>query len=146
MALTLKSISSQNNHDLILLKEFIAKAGKSLKSFRYYDHRPLTIIKQHLHTILMLNDGSPVAYGHLDKENEFIWLGIAVIETETGKGIGKLIMEHLIAEVDKMNYAPIHLSVDVENSKAIALYKKYNFVSLGMISPSVLKMVYLKNE
>ena len=84
--------------DVKLLQQFIDEAGSSLKSFRYFQKRPLEVIKNHACTFLLVDDGEPVAYGHLDVSDEatiashcgdgeqkpatekVIWLGVAVVE------------------------------------------------------------------
>ncbi|HKC68973.1 MAG TPA: GNAT family N-acetyltransferase [Bacteroidia bacterium] len=110
------------------LQQFIDEAGISLKSFRYFQKRPLEVIKNHACTFLLLDGEEPVAYGHLDKEDNTIWLGVAVIEAYLGLGLGALVMKKLI-DFAKENYIPvIKLSVDNDNSSAISLYKKLGFV------------------
>jgi GNAT superfamily N-acetyltransferase len=132
--------------DVKLLQQFIDEAGASLKSFRYFQKRPLEVIKNHVCTFLLVDDGEPVAYGHLDVSDEatvsshcgdgeqkpatekVIWLGVAVIETYLGLGLGAIMMKKLI-EFAKENHIPsIKLSVDNNNSSAISLYKKLGFV------------------
>jgi hypothetical protein len=67
-----KTLSADNPSDLLLLSKFIKSAGNSLETFRYYNTRSLDVIKNHLYTILILKDDFPVAYGHLDKEENRI--------------------------------------------------------------------------
>ncbi|MNQ76076.1 Acetyltransferase (GNAT) family protein [compost metagenome] len=110
-----------------VLQEFVKNIGNSVKSFRYFSTRPLTVISNHLVTIVALNNNTPVGYGHLDKEGNVIWLGIAVSENNKGKGIGKLIMNYLIYFADAQIINEICLSVDTENTVAIGMYKKYDF-------------------
>ncbi|MGZ3943101.1 MAG: hypothetical protein ACXVOH_14210, partial [Bacteroidia bacterium] len=71
--------------DTKLLEQFIANAGSSLRSFRYFDKRPLEVIKNHLCTFLLVDSENPVAYGHLDNEHGTIWLGVAVSEKYIGQ-------------------------------------------------------------
>lgn len=146
MAFRIKILNAENSLDLQLLNTFITSAGSSLKSFRYFNSRPFSVIKNHLHTILVLNEGIPVAYGHLDREKEITWLGIAVTEMETGKGLGKLVMDNLLSEAMQKNYTDIYLSVDKSNSDAIALYTKYEFKIEEVLSHGVYLMKYnIKN-
>ena len=111
-----------------LLQQFINEAGSSLTSFRYFQKRPLSVIQNHLCTFLLINDHKPVAYGHLDKEAETIWLGIAVSEAYKGKGLGLQMMNQLIGYAKQHNFKQIKLSVDNDNYSAVALYKKLGFV------------------
>ena len=131
-----------------LLQQFIDEAGSSLKAFRYFQKRPLEIIKNHLCTFLLLDEGKPVAYGHLDVSDEAtiaehcgsteeknntqktIWLGIAVSEKYLGMGLGAIMMNQLISFAKQNKVKQIKLSVDNDNTAAIALYKKLGFVLL----------------
>ena|ERR1700741_4250442 len=110
-----------------LLQKFIDTAGNSLRSFRYFNTRPLDVIRFHLCTWLLLENGEPVAYGHLDQEGGIVWLGIAVIEGKNGKGYGSAMMDKLIAFGGKEGIERIKLSVDNDNEAAIALYLKNGF-------------------
>ena len=128
-----------------LLQQFIDEAGSSLKSFRYFQKRPLETIKNHLCTFLLLDEGKPVAYGHLDVSDEAtvaehcgakeerdttektIWLGIAVSEKCIGMGLGAIMMNQLISFAKQNEVKQIKLSVDNENTAAITLYKKLGF-------------------
>jgi ribosomal protein S18 acetylase RimI-like enzyme len=122
------TIQRINTDDLDLLEQFLAACGSSLSSFRYFQTRPLSIIQNHLTTLLGINDKNiPVAYGHLDQEGGVIWLGICVSENNQGKGFGNLMMCGLIAEALRLNLPEIHLTVDKTNINAIRLYQKYEF-------------------
>ena len=116
-----------NYPDIYLLEKFISTAGSSLETFRYFDKRPLSVIQQHVCTFVLCHDNEPMAYGHLDREDETIWLGIAVIEKAKGKGLGKLMMEQLLSFADKQHIKSIKLSVDKSNSAAINLYLNLGF-------------------
>jgi len=78
----------------------------------------------------LVDDEEPVAYGHLDKEGDTIWLGVAVIEAYLGLGLGVLVMKKLTDFAKENNIPVIKLSVDNNNSSAISLYKKLGFVLL----------------
>lgn len=113
--------------DKYFIDEFIKNLGKSGKTFRYFNTRDSTIVKQHIVTFLFFINNTPIAYGHLDQEEDIVWLGIAIAEKYTGKGFGKLIMQHLTEYADNNNINTIRLSVDKENLSAIKLYYKFNF-------------------
>ncbi len=132
--------------DVKLLQQFIDEAGSSLKSFRYFQKRALEVIKDHLCTFLLMDEGKPVAYGHLDvsdeatvssycggeggKTEKTIWLGIAVAEKYVGLGLGVMMMNQLISYGKQQGVKQIKLSVDNDNLSAISLYKKLGFVPL----------------
>ena len=109
------------------LESFLASAGRSLETFRYFSKRPLGILRNHLVTMLAYHNGHPVAYGHLDKDSGTVWLGIAVAENAGGKGFGRRVMEELIGFAITNGIEKVRLSVDRSNERAIALYRRYRF-------------------
>ncbi len=116
--------------NLDLLNIFLASAGNSLTTFRYFNKRPLSVIKNHLITYIGLDDNkTPICYGHLDYDNENrkIWLGICVKSSEIRKGYGSLMMDVLLDFAYKHNYFEIFLSVDKKNVNARRLYEKKGF-------------------
>ena len=113
-----------NRENIDFLEEFLSEIGSSSQTFRYYNNKePKNVIENHLVTLL-LYDGGPVGYGHLDKEKGNVWLGICIKDDKTGNGYGNIMMEKLV------NYynGKINLSVDFQNERAIKLYKKFSFV------------------
>jgi ribosomal protein S18 acetylase RimI-like enzyme len=117
-------IDEKNNY---LINDFLSNAGSSLDSFRYFAKRPLSIISNHICTFLFIKNNIPICYGHLDKDEDIIWLGIAVIEKEKGNGLGKKMMAQLIQTAKEQNIPSIHLTVDTTNENAIKLYEKFGF-------------------
>src|SRR3954469_20095673 len=94
-----------------LLQQFITHLHEGASSFRYYKTRPLNIIDKHLITLMLVDTKKhPVAYGHLEKENEVLWLGIAVADDYKGLGLGKQMMHALIKAARYQNEAAITLS------------------------------------
>ncbi len=131
-------ISKKNIH---FLTDFIDKIGNSSKTFRYFTKRdPQNALANHLTTFLLYDDMF-VGYGHLDRENNKVWLGICVKEGCQGKGYGKLIMQKL---VDSYN-GDIDLSVDLHNKIAINLYKLFHFKEISQKN-GILYMKRLGNE
>ena len=114
--------------DLKLLEQFIAGAGSSLKSFRYFQSRSIDVIKNHLCTFLLLDEEKPVAYGHLDSENGIVWLGTAVSEKYVGLGLGVMMVNQLLSFAKQSNIKEIKLTVDDDNAAAIKLYEKSGFI------------------
>jgi ribosomal protein S18 acetylase RimI-like enzyme len=108
--------------------EFLSKAGGSLKSFRYFEKRPVGCISVHIVTLIGYEDGEPVAYGHLDPENGKTWLGLCVRETSCGKGLGTRMMDALMMEAKNKGIDKIDLTVYEENAVARRMYEKYGFV------------------
>jgi GNAT superfamily N-acetyltransferase/sugar phosphate isomerase/epimerase len=119
-----KRINNGNTH---LLERFVKRAGKSLETFRYFSSRPFSIVKDHVCTWVIEEDGQVEAYGHLDKEGETIWLGIAVTEHAKGKGFGKKMMQRLVESALALGLPKVKLSVDHVNEAAIKLYQQFGF-------------------
>lgn len=93
------------------------------KTFRYFKKRNFSIISNHKKTILLKDEENYLGYAHLDVELEKIWLGIMVCDECISKGIGTMLIEKLLDNVNEN----IFLSVDKDNSQAMKLYKKNNF-------------------
>lgn len=124
-----------------LVAHFLQNAGESLRTFRYFDKRPLQSIDHHLVTMIFLEEKIPFGYGHLDMENGNVWLGIAVAEGFRGMGFGNLIMTKLINYANTHGIEKISLTVDKDNQSAISLYKKFNFAVNTEINERSLLMV-----
>lgn len=141
--INLKNIES----DLKMLLSFVETLEEASKNFRYFEKRPLNIIQNHLTTILVMNEQRPVGYGHLDQEDDKIWLGIAITPKSQGKGIGNLIMEALINEAKKNNVSEITLTVDQINSAAQNLYEKFGFTRIeSNLNGSFYKYILILND
>jgi ribosomal protein S18 acetylase RimI-like enzyme len=125
---TIRIINAGNTE---LLEKFILSAGSSLHTFRYFQNRPFSVLKNHLVTCLLINENNPAGYGHLDKDGDTVWLGIAIAEGFKGKGLGKLIMEFLVSNAKSNRLSKLKLAVDDGNGPAIRLYEKFGFKSLG---------------
>lgn len=136
----IKKLEFGNDESRDLLSRFLQNAGGSLVNFRYFKTRSFDSIKNHLYTILLIDNVNPIGYGHLDLEDGNVWLGIAVAEGFQGKGLGKLILENLIYFSKESNLPLIKLSVDKVNNSAIALYKKYGFNVVKDLSESIYLM------
>lgn len=101
--------------------------SETLKSFRYFDKRPYSVIQEHLVTLLAFDAATPIGYGHLDPDGETVWLGIAVKANYRGTGTGKRIMEELDIVAWEHGLERVRLSVDVGNEAAKGLYERFGF-------------------
>ncbi len=110
-----------------LVAEFLKNGGSSLQNFRYFSKRPLSVLDNHVVTLIFLDQDRPVCYGHLDRDGDRVWLGIAVIEKEIGKGWGKHMMDELIDRARISALGRIFLAVDRDNRRARALYESCGF-------------------
>ena len=113
--------------EVLLLSSFIESMGESSNSFRYFSSRPIEIIKNHLVTVLLLKDGNPVGYGHLDVEGDDVWFGIAVAYEFKGLGYGKEIIKYLTNKADYLRLPTVKLAVDSDNFAAHSLYTNFAF-------------------
>ena len=116
----IRAIDAQNR---VEIKRFLKNCKESLISFRYFNSRDLSAIDNHVLTVLYYNNENPIGYGHLDKENGKVWLGICLADDFRGVGIGKKIMSYMI----NLSKTDIYLSVDKENIAAINLYEMFGF-------------------
>nr|WP_299171039.1 GNAT family N-acetyltransferase [uncultured Allomuricauda sp.] len=116
-----------SNENYSSLSSFINGLGDEQNSFRYFRSRGQEALKNHLFTCLVLKNQTPVGYGHLDQENDIVWLGIVIKQEYQGLGFGKKIMQVLIDKGEAMGVRVIQLSVDNDNINALGLYKKHGF-------------------
>ncbi len=131
-------ISDLNNRHIEELHFFLEKNNNAIQSFRYYNKRDFSVIKNHICTFLYYIKDEVIGYGHLDFYDDKIWLGIMVGDNHIGLGLGSQIMNHLIQQTLK----PIFLSVDKTNHRAQHLYNKFNFV---IIEENDKNYIMLKN-
>jgi len=95
-------------------------------TFRYFKTRSVNILKNHILTIMLLDDELPIGYAHIDYENKY-WLGICILDAYQGKGLGNKMMEYILNHEKITVLNDIYLTVDSTNENAIKLYKKFNF-------------------
>jgi ribosomal protein S18 acetylase RimI-like enzyme len=126
--LVLREIGLAEISDLEL---FYTNLVEGKKSFRYFDKRPFEIISNHLVTLLLYEGAIPIGYGHLDNEQDKVWLGVAVADAYVAQGLGKILVKSLIQKADFLELKKIQLAVDATNLKAISLYKKQGFELLS---------------
>jgi ribosomal protein S18 acetylase RimI-like enzyme len=137
MVVSIRNITLENSKDL---DRFLNNAGESLKTFRYFSSRPVSVLSNHLTTVLLYEDNDPIGYGHLDKDGETTWLGICIQHDKKNNGYGKQVMNKLIRDAIDKKIPFIKLTVDEVNSGAIKLYETFGFKSSGEIKPGVLLM------
>ena len=70
--------------------------------------------------------------------------GIAVAKTSRGKGVGRFLMEYLLAYCDEqLNLTRLELEVHANNVAALALYKSFGFEVEGIKRKAVFVEDYL---
>lgn len=124
-------IIAVNKENIFLLENFIASLGVATKTFRYFTTRNLTALKNHFSTLLVVDDeGVAVGYGHLDKDADIVWVGIAVLPNHQGKQIGTMMMKKILEVADSKGINSLHASIDVLNVAIKRLLEKHGFVQL----------------
>ena len=115
-------ITENNNY---LLNDFLNNSIPG--TFRYFNKRSINVIKNHIITLILIDDNLPVGYAHIDYDDNKYWFGVCILDNYQGKGYGKKIMEYIFNHERIKNIDNIYLTVDKVNYIAISLYKKYNF-------------------
>jgi len=110
-----------------LVNQFLLNAGSSLLTFRYFEKRNPEIIQSHLKTNVLIKEKKVIGYCHLEREKNKVWLGIAIVESQLGKGYGLLLINDIINSATKFHIKLLYLSVDKVNLGAIKLYEKVGF-------------------
>lgn len=116
-----------NLKNIVLINKLLKTAGKSLETFRYFSTRNIGIVKQHIITVVLEENENIIGYGHLDEEDNIVWLGLMVSEKYKSMGYGSYILQFLIEYSIKNDINKIKLSVDKGNTGAIYLYEKNGF-------------------
>lgn len=78
-------------------------------------------------------EGNIIGYAWLQcKVTEAELLNIAVIPRYQGHGYGKMLLEHVLADLYQKNITMLFLEVRVGNLAAIKLYEKFGFHQIGV--------------
>jgi ribosomal protein S18 acetylase RimI-like enzyme len=142
MVITPVEIKTITHDDIDLLQNFLDIAGSSLRSFRYFEKRPFTVLENHIVTCVLVDSDQVIGYGHLDQDGGKTWLGIAIAEKHQGKGYGKRIMNFLLSKANENKINCIHLTVDADNINAKHLYEKMGFSVVKQLNDRVILMDY----
>ena len=120
-------ITEINNDNIDLLLKFLSNSLPS--TFRYFQTRTIDTIKNHVLTLLLVKDGIPIGYSHIDYDinSDRYWFGICILPCYHNKGYGNFMMNYMLSDpkINKINN--IYLTVDNDNIYAIKLYVKHNF-------------------
>ena len=115
-----------NETNKILLNDFLEKNNSNF--FRYYEKRDLTIIKNHVFTVILKNDeDDTVGYAHIDHENDIYWVALCVLHDYQQNGYGKYLLDNVHDCAVNKNIETLHLSVDVDNMIALNIYLKKGY-------------------
>lgn len=113
-----------HTNNIKLIEKFINLHNST--TFRYFQNRTIDCINNHVVTIIGELNNIPIAYGHIDYENKY-WIGLCVLNEYQEKGYGSTILKSLLELAKNTNINKLHLTVDIDNIRAIKLYKKYGF-------------------
>ena len=82
----------------------------------------------HCTFILLYSEGNPVGFASYSEEKSQIWKlhKIYVLPVLQGKGIGKIMIQHIIQSVKNLNGSKLQLQVN-RNNKAKDFYEKLGF-------------------
>lgn len=81
---------------------------------------------------LLLNKQHVIGYGMLKViAGEAELLNIAIHPTEQNKGLGKILLQHLMQEAEKSDASECFLEVRESNLSAYRLYEHYGFNEIG---------------
>lgn len=118
------TISSLN---IDLLHLFLKSDFQGCDHFNYFKSRPLSVIDNHIITIIGTINNVPVSYSHIDFENNIFWIGICILKNYQSKGYGSIILNKLITIAKEKKINILSLTVDKNNHNAIKLYEKHGF-------------------
>lgn len=84
---------------------------------------------------LIMDDLTPVGFAHMRrhiKQDVYTWINLCVVPEYQRQGIGRDAMLHLMRLYESRGAKVFHLSVRVDNSHAVDLYKSLGFVETGI--------------
>ncbi|MCT1904301.1 GNAT family N-acetyltransferase [Oceanobacillus sojae] len=81
-----------------------------------------------------LFNGNEKGYGFVS--SNIPELGIAIVEGERGKGLGKQLLREIIKEAKRAGYIGLSLSVDLKNTSAISFYHQLGFADKDVAGTS----------
>jgi ribosomal-protein-alanine N-acetyltransferase len=114
---------TENNIDL--LNNFVLNNTFS-STFRYFNKRKVDVIKNHIITVLLIENNIPIGYSHIDYDINY-WFGICILDNYKNKGYGSILMNYIFNDTKIKELNNIYLTVDKININAIKLYLKFNF-------------------
>jgi len=133
-------VINHDEHGLGLLRRFTSNDLPT--TFRYFDKRDISVIRNHKITLLGMLENEVMAYAHVDTDDDGNnWLGICVLGKYTNRGYGKRLMKELLDRASDLNVGTIKLTVDVDNDVAIRLYESFGFASDGYHNSRIMKMI-----
>lgn len=109
------------------INELLPRIESGRSSFRYFDKYQPIPFENHITTVFARIDDEVFGYGHLDQNKDGVWLGVVVADSHVGMGLGREIVQKLIALAASYGVSKILLSVDKDNVSARKLYQSVGF-------------------
>lgn len=128
--------------------------GPTLRRFRWWDVEPAHALEEQLfpdawsvetfwselahvpetrHYVVAEDEGELVGYAGLASVGHQADVQtVAVAPTAQGRGIGRLLLDELLAEARRRDATEVLLEVRAENEPAIALYRRAGFERIGV--------------
>lgn len=80
------------------------------------------------HIFVAIEDGETVGTVTAVEEGDILWAtALATISEKQGQGIGSSVLQFVLAEADKRGYETVMLDVEIDNDRALSLYKRVGF-------------------
>jgi len=85
-------------------------------------------VQQH-HFVVGYEGGVPVAFASYSEIEPSVYKlhKLYIVTTMQGKGVGKGMVDHIVADVKQRNGSALRLNVNIYNLAAMAFYEKYGF-------------------
>jgi RimJ/RimL family protein N-acetyltransferase len=147
MKLTIRSLEITDTralltfaNDLIAEDTYLMLSGKKMTyaSEKKYVQDSLARMKkkEKIHLVAIEGDrvvGSAEIRRGEKRKTHLGEVGIAILQSHRGQGLGKRLMEVLIAEGKRLGLRILMLHCFENNTAALALYKKFGFVECGLL-------------
>lgn len=106
--------------------DFLCKINND--NFRYFNNRSINCLSNHIITLVLYDiiNYKYIGYIHIDYEEKY-WLGIYIDTKYQQQKLGSLLLDYILNHTKIFGIDKINLTVDVDNHKAINLYRKNNF-------------------
>jgi len=129
--------------NIIWTEHYTPIIGKAQVEYMLNEFHSLDAIKeecekQSVHYYLIYNSEKIVGYAGIRLENSELFLSkIYVLSSERGNGIGRISIEKIKQSAKSNKINNIYLTVNKENTKAIAAYQKLGFLITGEICADI---------
>lgn len=129
------------------IKQLLDRSINGVKTFTYFNKRPLEIVNDHLVSLILLEDDLPIAYFHLEEENNKVWLGMLIADDYIKKGIGWKCTKVLLDFATLLDVGQIYATTDKNGAmfQHMLNSKRFNYSVVEEINNKVVVSMNLKN-